>query len=62
MIDIIRGCTRPAVTIIFAAVIARVITEQIPISPQAWTLLIGVILWWFGGREVGHIKGKKDGK
>jgi len=40
-----RAATRPAVTIIFAAVIA---------------LGSACILWWFGDRTVQHIKEKKE--
>jgi threonine/homoserine/homoserine lactone efflux protein len=55
-----RAVTRPAVTVIFAAVIAQVVVEGI--DPPQWFLgLAGAcILWWFGDRTVQHIKGKKD--
>ena len=56
--DTFRAVTRPIVTIIFAAVIAQVITEQISIPWEQWALLASVILWWFGDRTVGHIKEK----
>ena len=58
--DTFRAATRPIVTIIFAAVIAQVITEGIEIPWEQWTLLSGVILWWFGDRTREHIKEKKQ--
>jgi threonine/homoserine/homoserine lactone efflux protein len=56
-----RAATRPAVTIIFAAVIAQVVVERIT-APQ-WFLALAAtcILCWFGDRTVQHIKEKKDG-
>jgi hypothetical protein len=59
--DLFRTATRPAVTIIFAAVIAHVVIEKIT-APQ-WFLALAAtcILWWFGDRTVQHIKEKKDG-
>jgi hypothetical protein len=54
-----RAVTRPAVTIIFAAVIAQVVIEGIA-APQ-WFLALAstCILWWFGDRTVQHIKEQK---
>jgi len=53
-----RAATRPAVTIIFAAVIAQVVIEGIA-APQCFLALAsGCILWWFGDRTVQHIKEK----
>jgi len=56
-----RAATRPAVTIIFAAVIAHVVIDGID-APQ-WFLGLAAtcILWWFGDRTVQHIKDKKGG-
>jgi len=56
-----RAATRPAVTIIFAAVIAQVVIDRID-APQ-WFIALGsaCILWWFGDRTVQHIKEKKGG-
>jgi len=56
--DIFRKVTRPIVTVIFAAVIAQVVTEGS--NPPDWFLglAIPVILWWFGERTVSHIKEK----
>ena len=54
-----RAVARPAVTIIFAAVIAQVVIEGIA-APQ-WFLALAstCILWWFGDRTVQHIKEQK---
>jgi len=55
-----RAATRPAVTVIFAAVIAQVVVEGID-APQWFLGLAGTcILWWFGDRTVQHIKEKKE--
>ena len=55
-----RAATRPAVTIIFAAVIAQVVVQGID-APQWFLGLSSVcILWWFGDRTVQHIKEKKE--
>ena len=55
-----RATTRPAVTIIFAAVIAQVVVDGIDV-PQWFLGLAGTcILWWFGDRTVQHIKEKKE--
>ena len=58
--DFFRAATRPAVTIIFAAVIAQVVTQGI--TPPQWFIALGsaCILWWFGDRTVQHIKEKKE--
>ena len=55
-----RSATRPAVTIIFAAVIAHVVVEGIDAPQWFLGLSSGCILWWFGDRTVQHIKGNKD--
>jgi threonine/homoserine/homoserine lactone efflux protein len=58
--DLFRSVTRPAVTIIFAAVIAQVVVDGID-APQWFLGLASVcILWWFGDRTVQHIKDKKE--
>lgn len=59
MLEIIRGSVRPVISVIFACTIALVVVMEIPVSVPVWALLSGVILWWFGGQTVGHIKGKK---
>ena len=53
-----RAATRPAVTIIFAAVIAQVVIEGIDAPQWFLALATACILWWFGDRTVQHIKTK----
>ena len=51
-----RAATRPAVTIIFAAVIAQVVIDRIDAPQWFLALASACILWWFGDRTVQHIK------
>ena len=51
-----RAATRPAVTIIFAAVIAQVVIEGIAAPQWFLALASACILWWFGDRTVQYIK------
>ena len=60
IVEIIRGATRPIVTVIFAAVIAQVVVEKITAPQWFIGLAIPCILWWFGERTVTHIKEKKE--
>jgi hypothetical protein len=53
-----RAITRPAVTIIFAAVIAQVVIDRIDAPQWFLGLATACILWWFGDRTVQHIKTK----
>ena len=53
-----RAVTRPAVTVIFAAVIAQVVIEGIAAPQWFLALASACILWWFGDRTVQHIKTK----
>jgi threonine/homoserine/homoserine lactone efflux protein len=55
-----RAITRPAVTVIFAAVIAQVVVEGIDAPQWFLGLASACILWWFGDRTVQHIKEKKQ--
>jgi hypothetical protein len=55
-----RAATRPAVTIIFAAVIAQVVIDRIAAPQWFLALASACILWWFGDRTVQHIKEKKE--
>jgi hypothetical protein len=57
----LRAATRPAVTVIFAAVIAQVVIQGI--EPPQWFLglAIGCITWWFGDRTAQHIQDRKEG-
>jgi len=49
---------RPIITFIFAAVIAQVIVEQIPIPEYQWLILVIPIGWWFRDRTIAHSKKK----
>jgi len=55
-----RAVTRPAVTVIFAAVIAHVVTQGI--TPPEWFLALAIpcITWWFAERTVTHVKERKE--
>jgi hypothetical protein len=57
--DFFRAATRPAVTIIFAAVIAQVVVQGIDAPQWFLGLASACILWWFGDRTVQHLKEKK---
>jgi hypothetical protein len=56
--DVFRAVARPAVTIIFAAVIAQAVIEGRSVPDWFLALSIPIITWWFAERTVGHIKGK----
>lgn len=58
--DFFRAVARPAVTVIFAAVIAQVIIERIPVPEWFLALAIPCITWWFAERTVTHVKEKKE--
>ena len=60
--DLVRAVARPAVTIIFAAVIAQAVLEGIDIPQWFLALAIPCITWWFAERTVTHIQEKKDTK
>ena len=55
----LRAATRPAVTVIFAGVIAQVVVQGI--DPPQWFLVLasGCITWWFADRTAQHVKGKE---
>jgi len=59
--DLFRAVARPAVTIIFAAVIAQVVIEGIDVPQWFLALAIPCITWWFAERTVTHVKEKKEG-
>ena len=59
--DFFRAVARPAVTIIFAAVIAQVVIEGIDVPQWFLALAIPCITWWFAERTVTHVKEKKEG-
>jgi len=56
VVQIIRAIARPAISIIFAAVIAQIVIEGITAPEWFLALASGCILWWFGDRTVQHIK------
>jgi len=56
--NFIRALARPAVTIIFAAVIAQVVIEGIEAPAWFLSLAIPCIVWWFGERTITHVKEK----
>jgi len=58
--NLFRAVARPAVTIIFAAVIAQVVIEGIAVPEWFLALAIPCITWWFADRTVQHIKEKKE--
>jgi hypothetical protein len=59
--ELFRAVARPAVTIIFACVIAQVVITGIEVPQWFLALAIPCITWWFAERTVGHIKGKNGG-
>ena len=58
--ELFRAIARPAVTIIFAAVIAQVVIEGIDIPQWFLGLAIPCITWWFAERTVTHIAERKQ--
>jgi hypothetical protein len=56
--EMLRAIARPAVTIIFAAVIAEAVIEGIDVPQWFLALAIPCITWWFAERTVTHIKAK----
>ena len=60
VVEIIRAIARPAISVIFAAVIAQCVIEGI--TPPTWFLSLALpcITWWFAERTVTHIKARKD--
>lgn len=57
--DFFRKAARPAVTVIFAAVIAHVVVEGID-APDWFIAMAGVvIIEWWGERAISRIKEKK---
>jgi len=56
IVQIIRAIARPAISVIFAAVIAQIVIEKITAPEWFLALAIPCILWYFGERAVTHIK------
>jgi hypothetical protein len=59
--ELFRAVARPAVTIIFAAVIAQAVIQKIEVPQWFLALAIPIITWWFAERTVTHIKEKNGG-
>jgi len=53
-----RTVTRPAISIIFAAVIAQAVTQGIALPDWFVALASAAILSWFGERTVNRLRGK----
>jgi hypothetical protein len=58
--EIFRAIARPAVTVIFAAVIAQAVIEGIAVPEWFLSLAIPCITWWFAERTVTHIRENKS--
>ena len=56
-----RAIVRPAITIIFAAVIAEGAIAGTDFPDWFLALAIPCITWWFAERTVSHLKGKNGG-
>ena len=59
--EMFRAVARPAVTIIFAAVIAQAVTQGTEVPQWFLALAIPIITWWFAERTITHIKAKNGG-
>ena len=57
--EMFRAVARPAVTIIFAAVIADAVIDRIEIPQWFLALAIPTITWWFAERTVTHVAERK---
>jgi len=57
--QVARAITRPAVTVIFAAVIAQAVIEGIDLPPWFLSMAIPIISWWFVERTVIHAREHK---
>jgi hypothetical protein len=62
VIEIIRAIARPAISVIFAAVIAQVVIEGIAVPEWFLALAIPCITWWFAERTITHLKNNKVDK
>lgn len=60
VVQILSAIVRPAVTIIFAAVIAQAVIEGIELPTWFLTMAGVAFTWYFGERTLTHIKEKKD--
>ena len=57
--EMFRAIARPAVTIIFAAVIANAVIDRIEIPQWFLGLAIPTITWWFAERTATHVAERK---
>ncbi|MGB5925322.1 MAG: hypothetical protein WBH01_04430 [Dehalococcoidia bacterium] len=57
--EMFRAVVRPAVTIIFAGVIAQLVTQGSTVPQWFLALAIPIITWWFAERTVTHVKTNK---
>lgn len=58
--ELFRAAARPAVTIIFASVIAQAVVQGIAVPEWFLGLAIPCITWWFAERTLTHVKEKKE--
>lgn len=58
--EMLRSVARPAVTIIFAAVIAQAVIDRIDVPQWFLALAIPCITWWFAERTITHVQERKD--
>jgi hypothetical protein len=58
--ELFRAVARPAVTIIFAAVIAQVVIQGTAVPEWFLALAIPCITWWFAERTITHIRNNKQ--
>jgi hypothetical protein len=56
IVEIIRAIARPAISVIFAAVIAEMVIEGITAPEWFLALAIPCITWWFAERAISHAK------
>lgn len=61
VVEIIRAIPRPAISVIFAAVIAQAVIDGITLPTWFLSLAGACILSWFGQKTVERIKEKKNG-
>jgi hypothetical protein len=57
--EMFRAVARPAITIIFAAVIAQLVIDAADVPEWFLALAIPCITWWFAERTITHIKENK---
>ena len=56
VVEIIRAIARPAISVIFAAVIAQMVIQGITAPEWFLALAIPCITWWFAERAITHVK------